>query len=363
MSDKEKKDEELLETDGRFMTKNDVNKYITEILSAGSKAYYCFGSLSTVIPYEQFVDALNNYANALKNGSYMDFARRNRWIKTQRAEFLSGTSAEQDSGDRQAVVQLYGLATNVASYTDAVCAFFNSISGEVLKTAYRTILFYNKMCDYQKTHKVMFSNSAVEFMGLYQMFNESSIYDTVLVSKTDYTFEENYEIVLDYLDAYLRKTRDLVKVVDPAQVNAVYTFDKDSRAFNDMLNMEPQFIQARDKANQLAETAKGYKAAYCEVWSYFEGIINAMTAISKFFGYVFDIIEGFMRGEGDGYCMMCYPKDVMMAANKYLMCSLPNPMTQGTRYGEIFKNMTTRLKDLAKTVAKLAPARSLADMK
>ena len=179
------------------------------------------------------------------------------------------------------------------------------------------------------------------------------------------SFEDNYEAVLDYMDALLVNSQYINEFLlstsqsAAGQMNKLHIFDSYTRKFNEF------YAVYRDKdsslymeANSIRNALKDHPLRQEDLGNFFfvlEDVFNRIC--DEFFLPLGSTIELYAKESATEapYAIMHYDSRVKEVASKHLFMSLGYPINDGTRYIEIARKMLARCRELAKSVAKMAP--------
>lgn len=305
------------------------------------------------------IDSLNAIMNKLRTGMYTEFERQNKWLDDPKEKnaFLNHVDA-QSMEDKRDVYGLYEAISGTADFRNDFLNFIKD-STQNIKAAYQAARFMEAMEELASSDVVSGLNKAFEeFDDIYRTLNNSSIYNTLAISKTRLTPEENYKIVCEYitkeikscgyLDSYLRSAEQTV----PSGVNKLYCIDIVTHGFSKFGDLEDSMKKSLETCKDLDKRWNGFRFSKtgAGISDPFGQILPRMEEIYQ---NALTIIDGFKNKKTSApYAIMHYPMSIGEVNDKYMLASLGNPFTKGTEYHVIINGMSKRLPELAKTVAK-----------
>ena len=349
------------------MHMSDISAIISELTACESKAAIKLNNSKCGLQLQETVDALNQLVYKLQSGPHIEFANKNKWLgnKAKREEFLKGFSIEQTYEERKALVDLYVISVGTKSLVSDFAKYISDFIDNILGRAYYAIRFYYKMSEKYKISELYRIMSAFnEFDGVMKEYNDAHILKEMSISK-EYSYEDNYEMVLDHMDARLCRLQYIGDfLVNTQQTNAyganqLHVTDRDTKEFDDYASREDRMRQCLTKTQEFKDAMDQYYIAYPGIVSnYFDAFNTTFNGIEELLNAALDVINNFKTNSTDApYAIMHYSPTVIGVANNWLYMSLSadDPLKKGTRYNEMAVNMIKRCKELAKSVAKNAP--------
>lgn len=352
------------ETNAEHMHAADVKAIISEVWDVAQATVSSLQLTNLGLKCTETQDLLNRLVNALRSGPQADYARKNRWLKEYKADFLKKNDDELTPEDRRALAELYEAVTEASAFTESYSKFVALFNNEVIWRAYNSIRFYWKMKDTYKADDISrIGNAFAEYDEIFKRYNNSGIYKELHVSKTNNTFEENYEMVLDHMDDALVSSKYIgefllsTKQTAAYEINRLHHLDRETKGFDSFGSKEDTLKSALDQSSSLMDTLNKFFVAYRPpVQSLFECYSAPLEAMQEVLRTALDVIGQFKSNTSEApYAILHYDPAVKKVASAYLSMSLGDPVTEGTRYNEMAGKMLQRCKELAKTVAKLSP--------
>ena len=347
------------------ISKADILDMVAEVKNAAEAVVHDLYDVKTGCSFEKAVESLNLYAEILKNGKHRAFTRRNDWLDdpSYRKDFLSKETKDQSKQDRETVVMFYDMSVYATKLFDAFAKYVHFINNEVVPRAYYLIRYEQTLSKaYSAEDYNRIKLALAEYDTIFRRYNNSSILEEMDVSK-DYTFEENYEAVLDHMDNALVTSNNLgaflmnTKKPQMWEKNRLHCLDRETKEFQKFLEKEDKFRRAYEEAielgNQEGMVYTVYTGKLCI--SFFGGIGSVTNSLVEILKTVMDIMKQFKENTTEmPYALLHYDSVVVKVVKNYLAMSLENPLNNGTRYDDIAEGLLVRCRELAKTVAKSA---------
>ena len=355
------------ELDARLLHKEDAYAMVQEVGDAVEKAHLlCMQLDSGTLDYDKMVTALNDVVNVLTSGRFREYGRRNFWLKTHMDEFLMKGSEDQTDEDRQALMELYYVATGHKAILDELCQDLIWLSGEPLKTMCKISCFAAKMKQTYGSEVIKLIDYAFEqYEQLYDYWNSAKIYVGLGTRKSN-SYEENYDICYAALDDVLTRKPDrplyrfLNSTRQPAAegVNLFHCIDRDTREYGSYGGgtAEVYFNEAKERVGKIQDYCLkvGCKTKVKNIW---EKISKLCWVMLEVFGRVYCVQKDIRENKDN---IFHYPASVERVAGKLGM-SLGTPSDTGTKYRDLAYAMLNALSNLCKVVAKNAAKWSVVD--
>ena len=349
------------ETEARMMYIGDVEMLVEEVKSAAREVEKIYPDFIQGQKYDEMHEALIRMSNVLRNGRYKEVGRRNPWLKTRSGEYLDDHDGDQTREDREAVVNIYNLATRSSEVIDQVCNHIEYADRVFLKTATEFFCFHRKaLSAYTGDFLWEINTGFMEYNFIVQAYTVDSIYRDIPVSKVN-TPEYNIELVRDDLDVRINGTSCLKNILADyctlyaGKVNDLHVLDKATRNFaayeSELVDGGKTMIDTgetlKDKVRQLPGGAG--------VAGFAKAIEDVLTKISYIFLEADTIIQKYRSSEDAPYGIMHYGNRVKESADRYVSFSLTDPFKEGTRYKDFAKRLLERNKEIINVVVKNAP--------
>lgn len=348
-----------------YMSKADVKAIVNEFSNSFNEAIASLSIVAKGASYSEAKDAFSKLIMVVTGGSHVDFAKKNSWITdpAQRNAYLT-SGVDQGIADKQFIIDFYKLVAGTTELRAEFAKLLNNCVADFLFTTYLALRFESQMKDMIDFGLYnMLDYAFGEFDAIYIRYNDAKIYDTIPVSKTKYSPEENLEMVLDQMDEDICRKDNLgkfllgAKKTSPSAMNQLYVIDRETKQFDRFASREDSLQRAIDMCADLnTKVMSAYPMAGDELFLYLDGYRILTEKLVEVFQAAIDVIETFKKETRKvPYCIMHYETNVKSAVAKYSLGTLGDPLTQGTNYRELAQALVSRCQNLAKTVAKLAP--------
>lgn len=347
------------------ISKADILEMIAEVETAATALVQDLYDLDMGISFEKAAESMNRYAEILTNGKHRAFTRRNDWLDDQsyRKDFLSKETKDQSIEDRRSVVAFYDLSMYAKTLFDTFGKFAHYFTNEVVLEAYNIVRFRTTLYgSYTAEDYNRIKLALAEYDTIFRRYNNSSIYEEMDVSK-DYTFEENYEAVLNHMDHALVTSNNLgafllnTKKPQMWEKNRLHCLDRETWRFKDLDDKAYRLQNAYDRAAEMEDQTATALTVYTGKTSqnFIGTMYDVLQKIMEIMKNRMEIMKQFRENTTEmPYALMHYDPVVVRVVNEYLAMSLENPLIGGTRYDDIAEAMLVRCRELAKTVAKSA---------
>lgn len=349
-----------------YMNKADVMAIVSGFAGNFSVAAAGLDKICNGSGFSEGYDGLAKLITAVTGGPHVEFARKNSWITdpAQRNTYLT-TGGDQGIADKQFVIDFYKLVASTADLRASFVEMINNCLASTLYKAYGAIRFEAQMSEIVKQSDLSSLGTAfASFSLLYDECNDAKIYNHIPVSKSKYSAEENLAMVLEYLNDEIYKKPDLVTLFDGAEkpsaeaINKLYIYDRETKQFDSFASKEDAMQRVIDACAELdAKLAAGYAVADEGLLAYLNGYRIVMEKLVEVFQKAIDVIEKFKTQKDTApYAIMHYNSYITRVNSMYSLCSLKDPVTEGSNYRELALSMIARFRNLAKNIAKNAPA-------
>lgn len=349
-----------------YMSRADVNAIIAEFAQNFKEAIRTLDKVETGASFSEAEGALTKLVTVISGGAHVDFAKKNAWIAdpAQRSAYTT-SGIDQGIADKQFIIDFYKLVVATQDLRAGFAKFLNSCVSDYLFTSYLAIRYERKMKEIATFDEISDISSAfVEFDSIYNTYNSGSIYDSLPVSKSKYTPEENLEMVLDHMDAAIGKKSHLCKFmlcaekISPSVLNQLHIFDRETKAFDRFASREDALQRAINICTELNDTLSSkYTIVGDGLWEYLTGYRTLLEKLLSVLETAIKVIETFKTEKNKApYAILHYDAYVKDVVSKHMLGTLSDPITNGTNYSAMAQKMVDRCRNLARTVAKLAPA-------
>lgn len=171
------------------------------------------------------------------------------------------------------------------------------------------------------------------------------------------TPEENYEIAKKHLDAYISETKHLKSLLSSGGTNDMFVLDRMTCAFHHIYAAKDSMKGCLDNIRKLLTDCDKLAAIDYMVWlkSEISDMHDLCASITEIFETTLKLIDDY-AGEASKppYAFLHYDLVVKDVADRWLAESLPNPMTNGTRYSDLIKAMKKSWDSVLRPIAKNA---------
>ena len=352
--------------DLKYMTKADVEGYVDAMANKAKAAIQLYPSIIQGFKYDEMNNALTQVLSDITGGPHKELARRHPWIKTDARKlqnFLNPDSEEVTVEDREAVVGLY----KVGAKTGEVMTKVNQYLG-FAQTAMEDVTAFFCFHRYmQATFKDDDYRELIEIFDDYELFAReymsADIYNGITLNvKKSNTYEENYKVVTDYMDKWMKERPGVMKLFDnhsqlkAEKMNEFRVIDILTGAFKDFESVgatAATMVNDCDQIKAQLSTLIG-QPELSVGYNYFWALRDLIEKIGFMFVEMDNAIKDYKKGESAPYCMMKYHFRVKDVASTQLFESLSDPCYSGTEYYKLGKKMAARNKELAQLVAKNA---------
>lgn len=349
-----------------YMSRADVNAIISEFSQHFEEALATLDKVETGASFSEAESALGKLVTVISGGAHIEFAKKNAWIAdpAQRSAFLT-SGIDQGIADKQFIIDFYKLVVATQDLRAGFSKFLNSCVSDYLFTSYLAIRYERQMKEIVTFDELYDISSAfVEFDSIYNTYNDGKIYESIPVSKSKYSPEENLEMVLDHMDAAIGKKSHLCKFmlcaekVNPSVLNQLHIFDRETKAFDRFASREDSLQRAIAICAELNDTLGAkYVIVGDGLGDYLTGYRRLLEKLLTVFKTAIKVIETFKTEKTKApYAIMHYDAYVKDVVSKHMLGSLSDPITNGTNYSAMAQKMIDRCRNLARSVAKSAPA-------
>lgn len=361
----ELKDDKNTELDADHLKAGTISGIISDLNRAFVEVEGAINKLLYATSYGTAMEAIKKAQALATSGPHIDFIRKNKWLsdKGQRNSYLTHTEWKAGEEDKRLVCQFYDLIVASAHMRDSYAEIMRSCESEYILYAEKAIIFEENLSNRISADTMYDIRLAfAEFDNVYNTFNNSSIYGSLPVSKEN-SFDDNLEIVLDHLDdalcnkPHLSKFLLNTKTTAASGINQLYSLDRTTAQFNDIAGREGSMQRAMEKISDIqAELDKLNLAVTNDTRGYLEGYTNTLYKLTDVFTKAVRAIRHFQEKKDEiPYSIMHYDPLVKDCVSKHMLGSLSDPFSKGTNYNTIAVSMLNKCRQLAKTVAKLAP--------
>lgn len=364
--DKEKKSKEI-DYGADDLPAGTIAQIVSDFYKTFDESVYTISYVDVGLNYDKSVDFLNKLIVATTSGPHMEFYRKNKWLldPKQRTAY---TNAPWLAGneDKRLVMDFYALVHDMSEFRKKFEKCLSGCISDALFPTYHICHFKMKMYEKIKDadmHSIMCAFA--EFDNVIKTFNDSSIYNRIPIYKPTNPEEqaENYETVLDYMDEALVNKKNLckfllnTKATAAVGINELYVMDRDTKKYDDYASKVDRIKRSLNECAELKTEASGYYGrTNAEFNRYFDAYIRVLDILIKVFESAIKVVDDFKTRTNEApYSVMHYDPLVADCANKHYLGSTPDPLTNGTNYSKLATAMLDRCRELAKTVAKLAP--------
>lgn len=361
----EEKDDKNTELDADHLKEGTISGIISELNNKFMQVESSVGKLVYATSYGTALDAIKSAQTLAATGPHVDFCRKNKWLgdKGQRNSYLTKCEWKAGEEDKRLVCQFYDLMNASAHMRSKFAELMSLCESEFILYAEKAIIFEENL-----SQRISFDTlydirlSFAEFDNVYNTFNNSSIYSKIPVSKES-PYEENLETVLDYLDDALCEKPHLSKFLlntrttAASGINQLYSIDRTTAQFKEIASREDTMKRAQERISDLLGEIDDLNLRVTnDTRAYLDGYRNVLYKLSDVFTKAIKSIRNFQEKKDElPYSVMHYDALVKDCVSKHMLGSLSDPMTKGTNYNTIAESMLNKCRQLAKTVAKLAP--------
>jgi len=302
----------------------------------------------------------------LSNGLYATFLRNSKFLgeKNARDGFLNQSSASQTAGEKQVIVSAYDFFCAAEPILQRVNVVLNNTIALDLKKAFQVIRYESAMNGLAKQMSVERILSALQgFDSLYQEFNDASIFHYVSANGSRYSEAENAKMIGEYMTKRIG-TSNLSSFfsgynrVSAYATNILGVIDDYTTDYGGFATYESN-LKSDDEAIQNCEQeVKTILSGMAK--SDLMGVVDALVDVLEyserlFFGAL-TTLDNFRTKKGEApYSFLSYDGYVSQITNKYMLPSLPDPVSMGTDYVGLFKKLADKYNSLATSIAKNAP--------
>lgn len=361
----EVKDDKNTELDADHLKEGTIKGIISELNNGFIAVESALKGLLYATSYGSALSEIKKAQALVTSGAHVDFLRKNKWLgdKGQRNSYLTMCEWKAGEEDKRLVCEFYDLMTASTHMREEFAELMRRCESEYILYAEKAIIFEENLKNRISSDTLYdIMQSFAEFDNVYNTFNNSSIYNTVPVSKEN-SLDDNTEIVLDYLDDALCNKPHLSKFLlntrttAASGINQLYSIDRTTAQFNDIAGREETMKRISEDISELYdEVGKLNLAVTNATRDYLYGYKRVLENLGDVFVQARRAINNFREKKSEvPYSVMYYDPLVKDCVSKHMLGSLSDPFKKGTNYNTIAGNMIGKCKQLAKNVAKLAP--------
>lgn len=175
--------------------------------------------------------------------------------------------------------------------------------------------------------------------------------------RKDATPEKNYEIAKINLDAYISETKHLKTLLSSGGTNDLFVLDRLTCAFHHIYAAKDDMKGWLDGIRNLLVDCDKLAARNDMVWlkSDLLYVHNCITSIAEVFETALKLIDDYANeASKPPYAFMHYDFVVKDVADRWLGESLPDPVTNGTRYSDLIRSVNKSWDSVLRPIAKNA---------
>lgn len=348
---KEEKKEESMAFDANQMTISDCVDLMNEVVRVAEQTIPAFDDVLYAQNWSKAMDAVGKLADVLSNGRMIEFARRNKWIWNNQKKWYEEDS-EQDKKDKLEVLYTLKLVNKTAEFRHELVTFLYELGiKEVLKNAYVIgRVCYELQCVSDEYKMLILGFN--EYHKLRLRYDVAGIYNELGVSR-ELSADENFKIILKHMDDSIDQSRNLNGLF--YELNWFHVIDRNTMKLAEVISHEDIFIGMLNTLNSLYAKCQAYNAEFNDNF-YFRAIMEVLDHIKAFLEKRSAQIKEFKNNTTEApYCIMHYDVTVVDVTNRWLMDSLPDPVTNGTKYEELIKHIQKTFAEQARVLVKHIP--------
>ena len=304
--------------------------------------------------YQKAETGLLEYAMRLNDlvayGSKTAKLYRNRAKSGGPVNACVDNSDELEVRDRvNAIVKMSELKSN---FVDSVLDMTNK---RVFKLAYSMIRLDKELPSLSDRHSTIIYGFN-EYNTLRVHYGNAEIIRELRLRK-DATPEENYEIAKKHLDAYISETKYLKTLLSGGGTNDLFVLDRMTCAFHHIYAAKDDMKGCLDSIRKLLADCDKLAAIDYMVWvkSDISNMHDLFTSITEIFETTLKLIDDYAsEASKPPYAFLHYDFVVKDVADRWLAESLPDPMTNGTRYSDLIRSVKKSWDSVLRPIAKNA---------
>ena len=344
-----------------WMTVANVEEIFDVLASEVNYATQFYPSLIQGFKYDEMNNSLIRIMADIAGGPHKEIARRNPWLKKDAQKFLNEDNPDTTPEDRAAVVSLYKVATQTGEVMKQVSNYLR-FAQTVMEDVTSFFCFHRYMqSEYNENYAKELESIFDAYLWFCEEFKTSDIYNVLHVKKL-LSFEDNYNIVVDYMDQRINQNQFLsmlfadYKQLNAGMMNEFRVVDMLTGAFKDFDSAGATAANMVNDCDQIKAQLTGLcgQPELSVGQGYFRALRDLVEKIGLIFVEMDNAVKAYKKGEGAPYCMMKYCSRVNDVASKHLFESVGDPCSTGTEYYKLAKKMLARNKEMATTVAKNA---------
>lgn len=283
----------------------------------------------------------------LSNGLYATFLRNSKFLgeKNGRDGFLNQCSASQTAGEKQVIVSAYDFFCAAEPIFQRLNVTLNNTIALDMKKAFQVIRYESAMNGLAKQMGVDKILSALhEFDSLYQEFNDPSIFRHVAANRSLYPETENTKMIGEYMakrigSSNLSSFFSGYKQVSAYAQNTLGVIDDLTTDYAGFATYESN-LKSDDEAIQNCEQeVKTILSgmAKSDLMGVLDALVDVLDYSERLFFGALTTLENFRTNKSDApYNFLSYDGYVSQITSKYMLPSLPNPLSMGTDYNGLF---------------------------
>ena len=327
-----------------------------EILANYMNANYFLTETENGLSYRKAEDAILAYNMSLsKLGRYA--AKTQKLYNTFE---IIGASLKSIAGNPNQVLaskRILGIYKQLENYKAFTDALSDMVQNQVFMYAYSMIRMDIEIPAIAADTYNRIIGGMNEYNTLRVKYGNADIIKELKLRKTAPP-AENYDIAKYHLDNYIGGTKDLKYLLSSGGQNKLYIIDRLTCAFHHIYLKKDDLKGYLDLARKTLNTVNSIKESHAglNIETYIPTQMQTITEdVIRILEKAIKLTEDYASNSSKlPYALMHYDFVVTEAANRWLGESLPDPLTNGTRYDNLIKSVVKAWDSVLRPIAKNA---------
>ena len=309
-----------------------------------------------------YIDAQAGLANlVISFSNLMSYIKKTEKLYNKFEKIGAAVKYAATLGDRKEEVEVFQYFKTMEKLSATMTSFCNyalEINEKKIITYAYTIRRFDEeivhLADANTMNRVIFGLN--EYNALRVHYDNADIFKELKMRKT-VPPEENYQIAKSHLDNYINGTKDLKVLLDSGMQNNLFVLDRFTCAFH-------YVYLAKDSIKAYIDTSKKLRDDCLKVMNDRQGKRGAVNAIlmKTLLDIIIEMLENALNlidkyvneTSKPPYSALHYDMVVKDVTSRWLGESLPDPITNGSKYEDIVKDIKKSWDKVLRPIAKNA---------